>query len=504
MPSFGEVQKNNTSLNLSFVPIAIFAGGTSGIGRATAEAFAHSIQGNAHIILLGRNKTAAANILSNLPKPSLPGAVHEFVECDLSLMKNVEEVTNNLRSRLPRLNYLVLSSGTLNFYGRDETTEGIDKKLAVAYYARWKLIQGLTSLLQKAKDEGQDASVLSVLAPTSEGRIDFDDLGLKKNYGASTYMSSSATYNDLMLEAFSERNPELTFTHIYPGIVRTPLLGNIFTHWALAPVNWVLNIVTYPFSLAPERNQNGDDIGKSIYSDSKESRDRLWEHTEKEIQRAIGLMTQITLTPVTSPAAMIYHPASNVLQSTVSPNYTDSVAHPPTSTPHWPGTTTESIRVIPEELVCASQYVVTYDEPFLRFTESCRLVNTPAVQWVHYLLGACIALDPSPNREQGAHLFELDDPHIVWLGLVEGIPQHRAPRSTATPQVAVSPLTHHPSRPLQPRSRPLLAGGLFSSAPTMFSAVIHPSEHARSTGDSHPALRRRAFVANLPVLIILL
>lgn len=200
MPSFGEVQKNNTSLNLSFVPIAIFAGGTSGIGRATAEAFAHSIQGNAHIILLGRNKTAAANILSNLPKPSLPGAVHEFVECDLSLMKNVEEVTNNLRSRLPRLNYLVLSSGTLNFYGRDETTEGIDKKLAVAYYARWKLIQGLTSLLQKAKDEGQDASVLSVLAPTSEGRIDFDDLGLKKNYGASTYMSSSATYNDLMLE----------------------------------------------------------------------------------------------------------------------------------------------------------------------------------------------------------------------------------------------------------------------------------------------------------------
>lgn len=89
--------------------------------------------------------------------------------------------------------------------------------------------------------------------------------------------------------------------------MRTPLLGNIFTHWALAPVNWVLNIVTYPFSLAPEyagqymlwsllypqsgffrRNQNGDDIGKSIYSDSKESRDRLWEHTEKEIQRAIG------------------------------------------------------------------------------------------------------------------------------------------------------------------------------------------------------------------------
>lgn len=52
---------------------------------------------------------------------------------------------------------------TLN--GRDETSdsEGLDKKLALHYYARWKFIKDLIPLLRRAKDAGEDAKVLSVL-----------------------------------------------------------------------------------------------------------------------------------------------------------------------------------------------------------------------------------------------------------------------------------------------------------------------------------------------------
>jgi hypothetical protein len=53
-------------------------------------------------------------------------------------MKNVHAVSKDLVARLPKLNFLVLTTGILTMKGRDETPEGIDKKLAVHYYARWK------------------------------------------------------------------------------------------------------------------------------------------------------------------------------------------------------------------------------------------------------------------------------------------------------------------------------------------------------------------------------
>ena len=76
--------------------------------------FARITEGNAHIIILGRNRVAAESIISQFPKPTSSDAVHEFVECDVSLMKNVEKVTESLLSRLPRLNFLVLSTGAID------------------------------------------------------------------------------------------------------------------------------------------------------------------------------------------------------------------------------------------------------------------------------------------------------------------------------------------------------------------------------------------------------
>lgn len=81
----------------------------------------------------------------------------------------------------------------------DETEEGIPKKLAVFYYARWKFIQDLVPLLQKAKESGQAASVMSVLSPFRSNKIDLDDLGLKKKYNLPALAAAGGTYTDLVL-----------------------------------------------------------------------------------------------------------------------------------------------------------------------------------------------------------------------------------------------------------------------------------------------------------------
>jgi NAD(P)-dependent dehydrogenase (short-subunit alcohol dehydrogenase family) len=230
MASFSAICADNATFSPSYFPVALVVGGTSGIGRATVEAFARYTKGEAHIIICGRNRAAAEAIITSFPKS--PNGKYEFIACDVSLMKNVHVMTTSLLSTLPKLNFLVLSTGFLNFNGRfDETNEGIDKKLAVDYYARWKLINDLIPLLQKAKDAGEDAKVMSVLAAGKGGTIDLNDLGLKKGYSFTGEMAASATYNDIMVDvnASSFIRSELLLT-VFSVICRSASRYGLHSH----------------------------------------------------------------------------------------------------------------------------------------------------------------------------------------------------------------------------------------------------------------------------------
>jgi NAD(P)-dependent dehydrogenase (short-subunit alcohol dehydrogenase family) len=200
MSSLASIRSSNAAFSPSYPPIALFVGGTSGIGQAMAEAFGKYTQGNATIIIAGRNRAAADAIIAKLPKPTTPGVSHEFVECDATLMKNVHATTKEILSRHPKINFLVMSPGYMTLKGRDETEEGIDRKLALNYYARWTFANGLLPALKKAKEDGEDAKVCSVLGAGKGGEIDVEDLGLKKSFSVANAALASPTYTDLMME----------------------------------------------------------------------------------------------------------------------------------------------------------------------------------------------------------------------------------------------------------------------------------------------------------------
>jgi NADP-dependent 3-hydroxy acid dehydrogenase YdfG len=92
-------------------------GATSGIGMGTLKQFtkhAHSPK----IYIVGRSKTAAAPLLDELAG-SNPQATFVFLETEISLIKKVDEVCEEIKSKEEKLDILFMSPGYLSFDGRN-------------------------------------------------------------------------------------------------------------------------------------------------------------------------------------------------------------------------------------------------------------------------------------------------------------------------------------------------------------------------------------------------
>ncbi|KAF9044127.1 hypothetical protein BJ165DRAFT_1528694 [Panaeolus papilionaceus] len=312
------VSSNLLSSTSSRLPTAVFVGGTSGIGEGLARVFASDTNGHSNIVIVGRNRGAAERILESLPRPASSstsdGPSRDFIECDASLMKNVQTATSEILRKYPKINYLLLTPGYITLEGFTPTTEGIDKKLAVHYYARWKFINDLLPSLKKAKDEGEEAKVLSVLGAGVGGEVDVDDFGLAKegSYTLTRVALAAPTYNDLMMKKYSALNPSISFLHSTPGIVRTNALA-ASPSARLRLMNGLMPLLT-PFSTTPEQcapyqwhgvyttskvddgknagawriGSKGEDIKDKRWYGTEEQTEKLWEHTKSVVEAAVS------------------------------------------------------------------------------------------------------------------------------------------------------------------------------------------------------------------------
>lgn len=331
MLSLSSIRASNAAFNhsVSHPPVAVFVGGTSGIGEGMARTFAEHTKGNSSIIIVGRNRAAADAILASLPKPAEKDnlkVAREFIQCDVTLMKNVKNTAQDILSRHSKINYLIMSPGIMTLVGRDETPEGIDKKMAVHYYGRWSFLRELLPALKKAKDDGEDAAAMSVFAAGNGGEIDVGDLAMKKNYSTKNAALALPTYNDLMMQArslnflrlitlihffvqsYSAQYPDLKLIQASPGFVRTALASSsssplIRAASCLMPLFRPLSVSAtecgeYMWNAiwktadkpgAWRTGSNGEDIGKTRYFGTESEREKLWKHTEEVVNAATAV-----------------------------------------------------------------------------------------------------------------------------------------------------------------------------------------------------------------------
>jgi len=302
------ISNNLVSAAKSTNPVAVFVGGTSGIGQGMAEALNRHTNGNSHIVLVGRNREAAESIISKMKSVASESSTgsYEFVPCDISLMSNVKRSAATILTKHPKINFLIATAGFMS-HGNSETEEGIGKRLAVQYYGRWTFIHELLPALRSARDEHEDVKVMSVYSAGRGGNIDLNDLGCK-NSSSLSVANSGSTYNDLMVEEFALRNPGIVFAHATPGAVRTNLLKA--SDSVLIRASNFLTPLIYPFTVSQDEcgenlwsglyhsaasvvgsvgvpgayriGSKGQDLGMQGYFGTPEHRKALWDHTVKE------------------------------------------------------------------------------------------------------------------------------------------------------------------------------------------------------------------------------
>ncbi|OGM49148.1 hypothetical protein ABOM_002285 [Aspergillus bombycis] len=237
MASIATVLDNNADITRRYGSglVAVFVGGTSGIGESTARAFIRNTDAS-RAYLIGRDQTRAMQIIEELHQIK-PDSQVTFIQSDVSLLREVDDACSAIQQKEDKVNILFLSPGVGTTTGRDETDEGLDKKLNLHYYSRMRFVANLLPQLMKAGDESEQtvtherplSRVISVLEAGGEAALHLDDLSLQTHYSLRNCAKHAITMNSVSMEHLAASYPQISFIHSFPGIVRTRLNRNFST-----------------------------------------------------------------------------------------------------------------------------------------------------------------------------------------------------------------------------------------------------------------------------------
>jgi len=293
--------------------VAVFVGGTSGIGETTAREFVRYTI-NPRVYLVGRSQEQADHIQAEF-KELNPESQVNFIQSDVSLLQNVDKVCDEIKAKEEKINVLFLSAGIMTMKGRDETAEGLDKKLSLHYYSRLRFTQNFLPLLNRAATPSAEQAtpisrVVSVLGAGLEDTIDTSDLSLKSNYSVRNAARYAITMTTLSFQNVSQSNPGITFIHSQPGGVHTNLVRDMgkWTQFAIKKISllakpWLVPVLDsgerHTWTVTNEKfgkggtvlvGQDSEITGKgneallkNMSSDGTEK--KVWEHTEEVFEK---------------------------------------------------------------------------------------------------------------------------------------------------------------------------------------------------------------------------
>jgi len=191
------------SLQLEGKKVAVI-GGTGGLGRSLARVMASR---GAAVTVVGQ--TFRDEGVQNL----------RFLKADLSLMSEASRIGQELDAQ--GLTVVVLTTGIIAAPTREETSEGIERDMAVSYLSRLALLRRLAPRL------APKARVFVMGFPGTGAAGNLNDLNAKGAYKAmDVHMNTVAGNEALVLDAV-QRYPHASFFGLNPGLVKTDIRSNL-------------------------------------------------------------------------------------------------------------------------------------------------------------------------------------------------------------------------------------------------------------------------------------
>lgn len=193
----------------------VITGGSSGIGRATAEGLAAL---GARVGIVGRDEARTQAAARDIAAKSGGPGVDAFV-ADMSSQAMVRKVAAEILAAYPRLDVLVNNVG--GFWAtRRLSADGIEHTFAVNHLAPFLL----TDLLLDRLTASAPARIVTVSSGAHPmGKLDFADLQGERRYSGQAAYNQSKLANVVFTYELARRlaGTGVTANVLHPGVVRT-------------------------------------------------------------------------------------------------------------------------------------------------------------------------------------------------------------------------------------------------------------------------------------------
>lgn len=192
----------------------VVTGASQGIGRAIALGLA--ARGPGRIALVARRREALERVAEEVGRTGqgMSACLHP---ADLGLQTEVRRVSAEILAEHPRVDALVNNAGAW-FHRREETSEGVERTVALNVFAPVLL----TELLRPALRAAAPSRVVMISSEAHQGqRLDLADLELRRGYrGMRAYGRSKLALVELT-RALAERYraDRIDVNAVHPGFV---------------------------------------------------------------------------------------------------------------------------------------------------------------------------------------------------------------------------------------------------------------------------------------------
>lgn len=152
----------------------------------------------------------------------LPGI--EFIKADLSLMREAERVAALLPAET--LDLVIFTTGIFAAPKREETSEGIERDMAVSFLNRLVILRQIAPRLRKERSRSPMKPRVFIMGYPGAGQVgNIDDLNAEKSYSAMPAHLNTVAGNEMLVLDAAKRYSHATFFGLNPGLIKIGRAG---------------------------------------------------------------------------------------------------------------------------------------------------------------------------------------------------------------------------------------------------------------------------------------